>query len=97
MSLSYHPLCPVDVSVRVAAVHWGLALPVPLRHDPELIGHPVAVEPVPCLLILNQPIDSLKGAALWSDRSRGPRWASSLTSTRVCKKELYLHVEVKNQ
>jgi hypothetical protein len=60
MSLSYHPLRLVDVSVLAVAVHRGLALPVqpvPLRHDSKLVGRPVAVEPVLGLLILNQPID----------------------------------------
>jgi hypothetical protein len=56
MSLSYHPLCLADVSVRAVAVHRGLALPVhpvPLRHGSELVGRPVAAKPVPGLLILN--------------------------------------------
>jgi hypothetical protein len=60
MSLSYHPLRLVDVSVLAVAVHRGLALPVqlvPLRHDSKLAGRPVAVEPVLGLMILNQPID----------------------------------------
>jgi hypothetical protein len=97
MSLSYHPLRLVDVSVLAVAVHRGLALPVqpvPLRHDSKLVGRPVAVEPVLGLLILNQPIDPpLEGVAPWSDRSRGPGWAS----TPTCRKELHLHVKVKNQ
>jgi hypothetical protein len=100
MSLSYHPLCLADVSVHAIAVHRWLALqihPVPLRHDSKLIRHPVATEPVPGLLILNQPIDPSEGAAPWSDRSRGPEWASSPASTHACKKELHLHVKVKNQ
>jgi mRNA-degrading endonuclease toxin of MazEF toxin-antitoxin module len=60
MSLSYHPLHLADVSVRVIAVHRGLALlvcPVLLRHGSELDGHPVAVELVPGLQRLNQQID----------------------------------------
>jgi hypothetical protein len=96
MSISYHPLRLADVSVRAIAVHSGLALsvqPAPLRHGSELVRHPVAIE----LLILNQPIDPPhEGAAPWSDRSRGPGWASSLASTPACKKELHLHVKVKN-
>jgi hypothetical protein len=60
MSLSYHPLRLADVSIRAVAVHQELALPVQsvlLQHGPELVGRPVAIEPVPGLLILNQPID----------------------------------------
>jgi hypothetical protein len=60
MSLSYHPLHLADVSVRVIAVHRGLALlvcPVLLRHGSKLDGHPVAVELVPGLQRLNQQID----------------------------------------
>jgi hypothetical protein len=57
MSLSYHPLHLVDVPVRVVAVHQGLALPVLFRHGSELVRRPVVVEPVPNLLILNQPVD----------------------------------------
>jgi hypothetical protein len=41
-------------------MHRGLPLlihPVKLRHGSELIGHPVAAELVPGLLILNQLID----------------------------------------
>jgi hypothetical protein len=100
MSLSYHPLHLMDVSVHAVAVHRGLALPVhpvPLRHGSELIRRPVAAEPVLGLLILNQPIDPLEGAAPWSDRSRGPGRSSSFASTPACKKELHLHVKVKNQ
>jgi hypothetical protein len=57
MSLSYHPLRLADVSIHAVAVHQGLALPVLLCHGSELIGHLVAIEPIPGLLILNQPID----------------------------------------
>jgi hypothetical protein len=60
MSLSYHPLHYADLSIHVIAAHRGLALPVQpvsLRHSSELVGCPVAAEPVPGLLILNQPID----------------------------------------
>jgi hypothetical protein len=63
MSLFYYPLCLVDVSIRAVAVHRELALPVlpiPLRHDSELVGRPVAEEPVLGLRILNQSIDPLK-------------------------------------
>jgi hypothetical protein len=38
-----------------------------------------------------------KGVAPWSDRSCGPRWASSAASTPVCIKELHLHVKVKGK
>jgi hypothetical protein len=77
MSLSYHPLRLVDVSIRAIVVHQGLALlvhAVPLWHGSKLIGRPVVAEPVPGLQILNQPIDPAEGAAPWSDRSRGPGW-----------------------
>jgi hypothetical protein len=60
MSLYYHSLCLVDVSIRAIVVHRGLALPVllvPLRHGSKLIGRQVAAEPVLGLWILNQPID----------------------------------------
>jgi hypothetical protein len=60
MSISYHPLRLADVSVCTIAVHRGLALPVHpvlLQHGSELVGCLVAAEPVPGLLILNQPID----------------------------------------
>jgi hypothetical protein len=100
MSLSYHSRRLADVSICTVAMHRGLALsihPVLLRHGSELVGRPVAAEPIPCLLILNQPIDPPEGAAPWSDRSRGPGWALSPASTHVCKKELHLHVKVKNQ
>jgi hypothetical protein len=73
MSLSYHPSRLADVFVRVVAMHRWLALPVPLRHDYELIGWPVATESVSDLRILNQAIDLPEGAAPWLDRSRGPR------------------------
>jgi hypothetical protein len=59
MSLSYHPLILVDVSVHAVAVHRGHALsvqPISLRHGSELVRRPVAIEPVTGLLILNQPI-----------------------------------------
>jgi hypothetical protein len=100
MSLSYHPLCVADMSVRAIAVHQGLALPVllvPLSHDSEFVTRLVAAEPVPSFRILNQPIDPAECTAPWSDRSRGPGWASSPASTLACKKELHLHVKVKNQ
>jgi hypothetical protein len=100
MSLSYHHLHLMDMSVRAVAVHRGLALPVQpvqLRHGSELVGRLVAVESVPCLLILNQPIDPPEGAAPWSDRSHGLGWASSPGSTPTCKKDLHLYVKVKNQ
>jgi hypothetical protein len=58
MSLSYHPLYLANVSIRVVAVHRGLAQPVKLRHGFELIGRIVATEPVLGLLILDQPIVS---------------------------------------
>jgi hypothetical protein len=60
MSLSYHPLRLVDVSVHAIVVHLGLSLPVqpvPLRHGSEVVGRPVVAELVPGLLILNQPTD----------------------------------------
>jgi hypothetical protein len=60
MSLSYHPLHLADMFIHAIVVHQGLALPVqsvPLRHVSELVGRPVATEPVPGLWILNQPID----------------------------------------
>jgi hypothetical protein len=60
MSISYHPLRLADVSIHTVAVHRGLALPVLpilLQHSSELIGGLVDAEPVPGLLILNQPID----------------------------------------
>jgi hypothetical protein len=63
MSLFYYPLCLADVFVHAVEVHRELALPVlpvPLRHNSELVGHPVAAEPVLGLWILNQPIDPLK-------------------------------------
>jgi hypothetical protein len=63
MSLSYHPLHLANMSIRAVAVHRELALPIPLRHDTEFIERPVAAEPVPGLLILNQPIDPPEGAA----------------------------------
>jgi hypothetical protein len=56
MSLSYHPLRLVDVSVHAIVVHLGLSLPVqpvPLRHGSEVVGRPVVAELVPGLLILN--------------------------------------------
>jgi hypothetical protein len=59
MSLSYHPLHLADVSVCTIVGHQGLALlvhPIPLLHDSELVGHPVAAELVSGLLVLNQPI-----------------------------------------
>jgi hypothetical protein len=62
MSLSYHPLRLVDVSVHTVAVHRLLAhsvLPAPLRHDSKLVGRPQVAEPVPGLQILHQPIDVL--------------------------------------
>jgi hypothetical protein len=52
MSLSYHPLRLVDISIRAVVVHQGLPLPVLLvllRHSSELMGRPVAKEPVPSL------------------------------------------------
>jgi hypothetical protein len=100
MSLSYHPLILVDVSVHAVAVHRGHALsvqPISLRHGSELVRRPVAIEPVTGLLILNQPIAPPDGAAPWSDRSRIHVLASSLASTPTCKKELHLHINVKNQ
>jgi hypothetical protein len=100
MSLSYHPLRLADMSVCAIEMHRGLALLVllvMLRHGSELVERPVALEPVPGLQILNQPIDPPEGAAPWSDRSRGPGWASSPASTPACIKELHLHVKVKNQ
>jgi hypothetical protein len=87
MSLSYHPLHLAGVFVHSIVVHRGLALPVcpiMLRDNSELVGRPVAAELAPGLRILNQPIDPpLEGAAPWLDRSHGPRWASSPTSTPV--------------
>jgi hypothetical protein len=62
MSLSYHPLHLVDVSVCTIAVHRGFALLVRyvlLQHGSKLVGCPVAAEPVPSLRRLNQPIDPL--------------------------------------
>jgi hypothetical protein len=84
MSLFYHPLRLVDMSISVIAVHRGFALSVPLQHGSELIGCLVAAELVSGLQILNQPIDHPEGAALSSDRSCGPRWASSPASTPTC-------------
>jgi hypothetical protein len=64
MSLSYHPLHLADVSVHAVAVHQLLAhlvVPFSLRHSSKLVRCPPAIEPVPDLRILNQPIDrSLK-------------------------------------
>jgi hypothetical protein len=60
MSLSYHPLCLADVSVRAIAMHRfldHLVMPVLLRHNSKLVERPIAVEPVPSLWILHQPID----------------------------------------
>jgi hypothetical protein len=60
MSLSYYPLRLADVSICAIAVHRGLALPVhpvPLRHGFELLGRPIAAEPVLRLIILNQSIN----------------------------------------
>jgi hypothetical protein len=60
MSLSYHPLHLADVFIRTVVVHRGLDLPVrpvPLWHGSELIGCLVAIELVPGLQKLNQPID----------------------------------------
>jgi hypothetical protein len=60
ISLSYHPLRLADVSIRAVAVHRGLALsvhPILLQHGSELVGRQVAVESVPGLRILSQPID----------------------------------------
>jgi hypothetical protein len=60
MSLSYHPLCLVDVSIYAVAVHRLLAhpvLPILLQHGSTLVGRPPAVEPVPGLWIFHQPID----------------------------------------
>jgi hypothetical protein len=60
MSLSYYPLRLADVFIRVVVVHRLLAhpfLPVSLRHGSKLVTCPPAVEPVPGLRILNQPID----------------------------------------
>jgi hypothetical protein len=60
MSLSYHPLCLADVSVRAAAVHRVLAhlfLPVLLGHGSKLVGHLIAAKSVLGLRILHQPID----------------------------------------
>jgi hypothetical protein len=57
MSLSYHPLRLADVFIHTIVVHRRLALPVlpvSLWHGSELIGCPVATEPVPGLRILNQ-------------------------------------------
>jgi hypothetical protein len=99
MSLSYHPLCLADVFVHAIVVYRGLALPVLpvlLRHSSELVRRPVVTEPVQGLRILNQPIDPPEGAGTWSDRSRGPGWTSSPASTPMCRKELHLHVKVKN-
>jgi hypothetical protein len=51
------------MSVRAVAVHQGLALLVKsvlLQHGSELVGRPVAIESVPGILILNQPIAPLK-------------------------------------
>jgi hypothetical protein len=59
MSLSYHPLCLVDVSVHAIEVHNLLAhlvLPVLLQHASKLVGCPPVVETIPCLQILHQPI-----------------------------------------
>jgi hypothetical protein len=74
MSLSYHPLRLVDVSIHAIVMHRGLALSIQLvllRHDFELIGCPIAVEPVIGLLVVNQPIDPPEGATPWLDRSCG--------------------------
>jgi hypothetical protein len=64
MSLSYHPLRLADVSVCAIVVHQLLAhlVPlIPLQHDSKLVGRPIALERVPGLRILHQPIDvSLK-------------------------------------
>jgi hypothetical protein len=99
MSLSYHPLRLVDMSIGGVAVHRGLALPVQpvsIRHGSELVGRPIATEPIPGLRILNQTIDPpLEGVAPWSDRSCGPGWALSPGSAPVGKKELHFHVKVK--
>jgi hypothetical protein len=60
MSLSYHPLCLVDVSIRAIAVHrllGHLVLPVSLRHGSKLVGCPKATEPLPSLRILYQLIN----------------------------------------
>jgi hypothetical protein len=60
MSLSYHPLCLADESVRTVAVHQLLAqqvLTVSLQHGSKVFGHPPTAEPVPGLWILNQQID----------------------------------------
>jgi hypothetical protein len=100
MSLSYHPPCLADVSISAVAVHRGLALPVltvPVQHDSKLIGCPVVAEPAPGILILNQPINPPGGGGPWLDRPCGPGSASSPASTPACKKELHLHVKVKNQ
>jgi hypothetical protein len=56
MSLSYHPLCLVDVSICAIVVYRLLAqliLPISLRHDSKLVRRPPSVELVPDLLILN--------------------------------------------
>jgi hypothetical protein len=63
MSLSYHHLCLADGvrQRRSGAPRLALpVLPVPLRHGSELVKRLVAIEPIPDLLILNQPIDPLK-------------------------------------
>jgi hypothetical protein len=60
MSLSYHHLGLVDVSIHAIMVHRLLAqlvLLVPLWHDSKVLGRPPAVESVLGLRILNQPID----------------------------------------
>jgi hypothetical protein len=58
MSLSYHLLRLVDVSIHVVAVHRVLACSVlPLRHNSKLAGRSVAAELFPDLRVLNQPID----------------------------------------
>jgi hypothetical protein len=46
---------------------------------------------------LTNQLTPFEGATPWSDRSCGPGWASSPTSTPACKKELHLDVKVKNQ
>jgi hypothetical protein len=57
ISLSYHPLHLVDVSVCVVVVHQLLAHPVLPVLNSKLVKRPIVVEPIPGLRILHQPTD----------------------------------------